>query len=71
MSPQTSARFACVGSWTLIEVLSAWRSVVDCGHEVPIDAPHELAALIEAFLAGLGEHGGRQRARRTWMSGVA
>jgi pimeloyl-ACP methyl ester carboxylesterase len=26
---------------------------VDCGHEVPIEAPHELAALIEAFLAGL------------------
>ena len=29
-------------------------ALVDCGHEVPIEAPHELAALIEAFLAGLG-----------------
>ena len=28
--------------------------LVDCGHEVPIEAPRELAALIEAFLAGLG-----------------
>jgi non-heme chloroperoxidase len=29
-------------------------ALVDCGHEVPIEAPRELAALIEAFLAGLG-----------------
>jgi pimeloyl-ACP methyl ester carboxylesterase len=29
-------------------------ALIDCGHEVPIEAPRELAALIEAFLAGLG-----------------
>jgi non-heme chloroperoxidase len=29
-------------------------AVVDCGHEIPIEAPRELAALLEAFLAGLG-----------------
>ena len=28
-------------------------ALVDCGHEVPLEAPRELAALIEAFLAGL------------------
>ena len=27
-------------------------ALVDCGHEIPIEAPDELAALIEAFLAG-------------------
>ena len=27
---------------------------IDCGHEIPIEAPRELAALIEAFLADLG-----------------
>ena len=29
-----------------------YLSLVDCGHEVPIEAPRELAALTEAFLAG-------------------
>jgi non-heme chloroperoxidase len=29
-------------------------ALIDCGHEIPIEAPHELAALIEAFLAGVG-----------------
>jgi pimeloyl-ACP methyl ester carboxylesterase len=29
--------------------------ILDCGHEIPIERPRELAALIEAFLAGLGE----------------
>jgi pimeloyl-ACP methyl ester carboxylesterase len=29
-------------------------ALIDCGHEIPIEAPRELAALIEAFLAGLG-----------------
>jgi pimeloyl-ACP methyl ester carboxylesterase len=29
-------------------------ALIDCGHEVPIEAPRALAALIEAFLAGLG-----------------
>lgn len=28
--------------------------LIDCGHEIPIEAPRELASLIEAFLAGLG-----------------
>jgi non-heme chloroperoxidase len=28
-------------------------ALIDCGHEIPIEAPRELAALIEAFLAGL------------------
>ena len=29
-------------------------ALVDCGHEIPLEAPRELAAVIEAFLAGLG-----------------
>jgi pimeloyl-[acyl-carrier protein] methyl ester esterase len=29
-------------------------ALIDCGHEIPIEAPHELAGMIEAFLAGLG-----------------
>ena len=29
-------------------------ALVDCSHEIPIEKPQELAALIEAFLAGLG-----------------
>ena len=29
--------------------------VLDCNHEVPLERPLELAGLIEAFLAGLGE----------------
>jgi pimeloyl-ACP methyl ester carboxylesterase len=28
-------------------------ALVDCGHEIPIEAPRELAGLTEAFLAGL------------------
>ncbi len=28
--------------------------IIDCGHEIPIEAPRELAALIDAFLADLG-----------------
>jgi pimeloyl-ACP methyl ester carboxylesterase len=27
-------------------------ALIDCGHEIPLEAPAELAALIEAFLAG-------------------
>jgi pimeloyl-ACP methyl ester carboxylesterase len=30
-------------------------ALVDCGHEIPLERPHQLAALIEAFLAGLRE----------------
>jgi hypothetical protein len=29
-------------------------ALIDCGHEIPLEAPRELAAVIEAFLAGLG-----------------
>lgn len=29
-------------------------ALIDCGHEVPIEAPRELAELIDEFLAGLG-----------------
>ena len=35
-------------------------ALLDCGHEIPIEPPGELAALIEAFLGGLGD---RQVAR--------
>ena len=28
-------------------------ALVDCGHEIPIEAPRELAAVIEAYLAGM------------------
>jgi pimeloyl-ACP methyl ester carboxylesterase len=39
----------------VVPALAAARlALIDCGHEVPIEAPRELAALIEAFLAGLG-----------------
>jgi hypothetical protein len=31
----------------------ARRAFVDCSHDIPIERPHELAALIEAFLAGM------------------
>jgi pimeloyl-ACP methyl ester carboxylesterase len=36
------------------QIRGARMAVVDCGHEVPLERPSELAALIEAFLAGLG-----------------
>lgn len=29
-------------------------ALLDCGHEIPLEQPRELAALIEAFLAALG-----------------
>jgi pimeloyl-ACP methyl ester carboxylesterase len=39
----------------VVPPLSGARLVlIDCGHEIPIEAPRELASLIEAFLAGLG-----------------
>jgi pimeloyl-ACP methyl ester carboxylesterase len=28
-------------------------ALLDCGHEIPVELPRELAAIIEAFLAGL------------------
>ena len=36
------------------QIRGARMAVVDCGHEIPLERPRELAALIEAFLAGLG-----------------
>jgi len=32
----------------------AQLEIIDCGHEIPIEAPRELAALIDAFLTDLG-----------------
>jgi pimeloyl-ACP methyl ester carboxylesterase len=37
------------------QIPGARLAVVDCGHEIPLERPREFAALIEAFLAGLGE----------------
>ena|SRR5438132_661553 len=38
------------------QIAGARLSVVDRGHEIPLERPRELAALIEAFLAGLREY---------------
>jgi pimeloyl-ACP methyl ester carboxylesterase len=32
---------------------------LDCGHEIPLERPREAAALIEAFVAGVGSGSGR------------
>ena len=48
MFPPDALRAAVVAP-----LAGARLALVDCGHEVPIEAPRELAALIEAFLAGL------------------
>lgn len=48
MFPPDALRAAVVAP-----LAGARLELVDCGHEVPIEAPRELAALIEAFLAGL------------------
>jgi pimeloyl-ACP methyl ester carboxylesterase len=37
----------------LVPLPQARLALLDCGHEVPVDLPHELAAVIEGFLAGL------------------
>jgi pimeloyl-ACP methyl ester carboxylesterase len=37
------------------QIPGARLAVVECGHEIPLERPRELAALIEAFLAGLRE----------------
>jgi pimeloyl-ACP methyl ester carboxylesterase len=38
----------------VVEQIQAARlALIDCGHEIPLERPTELAALIEAFLAGL------------------
>jgi non-heme chloroperoxidase len=38
-------------------VSGARLALLDCGHEVPLERPRELAALVEAFLAGVGTAG--------------
>lgn len=38
---------------TASHVPRARLAVLDAGHEIPLEQPRELAALIEAFLAGL------------------
>jgi non-heme chloroperoxidase len=48
MFPPDALRVAVVAP-----LAGARLALVDCGHEVPFEAPRELAALIEAFLAGL------------------
>jgi pimeloyl-ACP methyl ester carboxylesterase len=48
MFPPDALRAAVVGP-----LAQARLELVDCGHEIPLEAPHELAALIEGFLAGL------------------
>jgi non-heme chloroperoxidase len=35
------------------KIKGARMVVLDCGHEIPLERPRELAALVEAFLAGL------------------
>jgi non-heme chloroperoxidase len=47
---------------TIAEPIKGARlAVVDCGHEIPLERPRELAAIVEAFLAGLGSHVVRTR----------
>ena len=48
MFPPDALRVAVVAP-----LAGARLELVDCGHEVPIEAPHELATLIEPFVAGL------------------
>lgn len=39
---------------TIVSQISGARlALIDCGHEIPLERPHELAAVIEAFLAGI------------------
>jgi pimeloyl-ACP methyl ester carboxylesterase len=50
----------------LVEPIACARlALIDCGHEIPLERPHQFAAVIEAFLAGLHEdgHGGVQLSR--------
>jgi non-heme chloroperoxidase len=35
------------------KIRGARMAIVDCGHEIPLERPRELAAIVEAFLAGL------------------
>jgi pimeloyl-ACP methyl ester carboxylesterase len=50
----------------LVEPIACARlALIDCGHEIPLERPHEFATVIEAFLAGLRAdgHGGAQLTR--------
>jgi pimeloyl-ACP methyl ester carboxylesterase len=40
------------------KIKGARMVILDCGHEIPLERPRELASLIEAFLAGLGQRRG-------------
>jgi pimeloyl-ACP methyl ester carboxylesterase len=43
----------------VLEALPGARlALLDCGHEIPLEAPRELAAVIEGFLAGVALHRG-------------
>lgn len=35
-------------------IAGARLALLDCGHEIPVEQPQMLAALLQAFLAGLG-----------------
>jgi pimeloyl-ACP methyl ester carboxylesterase len=56
-TPTRSRRFS-VSSTSVSHIKGARMVILDCGHEIPLERPRELAALIEAFLAGLGERSG-------------
>ena len=43
------------------QVAGAGLALLDYGHENPLERPRELAALIEAFLAGVGTTSSRSR----------
>jgi len=49
MFPPDALRAAVVAP-----LAGAQLALVDAGHEIPIEAPRELAAMIDAFLADLG-----------------
>jgi len=39
---------------TMVDAIPGARlALLDCSHEIPLERPRELAAVIEAFLAGL------------------
>ena len=51
----------------LVEPIARARlALIDCGHEIPLERPHQFAAVIEAFLAGLHASGdGRAKLTRS------
>ena len=38
----------------VVPIAGARLVLLDCGHEIPVEQPQMLAALLEAFVAGLG-----------------